>query len=96
MRAIVDGWLDWLLSAVATPAAPAASGAPVTAAPLVALPLQLFEICCMLLTLRVRCSPVVFVDEAAFGVVHEAAVVVLLPVPNVPVTETVCPTWSLS
>jgi hypothetical protein len=95
LLAIVEGWLDWLLSAVATPVAPGAPAAPGTAAPL-ALPLQLFEMCCMLLTLRVRCSPVVFVDEAAFGVVDEAAVVVLLPVPNVPVTATVCPTCSLS
>ena len=58
--------------------------------------LQLAEMCCMLLTLRVRCSPVVFVPEAALGVVGVELVVVALPVPRVPVTATVWPTWSLS
>jgi hypothetical protein len=45
--------------------------------------------CCRLLTLSVRCSPVVAVEEAPLGILDVLLVVVAFPVPTVPVTATV-------
>ncbi len=91
-------WLLWLLSEVAVPAIPAVPAAPAGAAadPVVVVALHLSEICWMLLTLSVRCSPVVLLGDAALGVVGVEGVVVALPVPSMPVIATVWPTCSLS